>query len=102
MNRSTSSSEIGLQGGKTQWQRPEQSSVWSGGRRAFQDWRAKGKMNRPTSSSEFLYYIRVQVFTLSQRREPQGSVRPQCSDFDQRRSFLGSIFNRESVLLCSG
>jgi len=59
MNRSTSSSEIGPQGGKAQWHHSEQSSVRSDGRRAFQDWRAKGEMKRPTSSSEFLYYIRV-------------------------------------------
>ena len=52
MNRLTSSSEVGPQGGKAQWQRSEQSSVQSGGRRLFQDWCDKCEMNRPTSSSE--------------------------------------------------
>jgi len=59
MNRSTSSSEIGPQGGKAQWQRSQQSSVQSSGRQAFQNCCAKGEMNRLTSSLEFLYYIRV-------------------------------------------
>jgi len=45
-------SEISPQGGKAQWQRSERSSVWSDGRRAFQDWRVTGEMNRSASSSE--------------------------------------------------
>ena len=40
------------QGGKLKWQRSERSSARSNGRRAFQDWRVKGEMNRSTSSSE--------------------------------------------------